>query len=62
MPLSKNESQELAGRYRQYETEALQQAENARGSNSYDGYLELAAGWRKLAEEHERISKTESGH
>jgi len=61
MPLSKSESHELAARYRQYEREALQQAETARGSSSHHGYLELAAGWRKLAEEHERISDSEPG-
>jgi hypothetical protein len=58
MPLSKSESKELAARYRQYEREALQEAENARGSSTHDGYLQLAAGWRKLAEEHERNSDT----
>ena len=61
MPLSKGESKELAARYRQYEREALQDAQNATGSKAQHGYLELAAGWRKLAEEHERNSDTESG-
>ena len=60
MPLNKSESHELAARYRQYEREALEQAETARGSSSHHGYLELAAGWRRLAEEHERISDIES--
>ena len=54
MPLSKGESRELAARYRQYEKEALQDAEIARDAKAQNGYLELAAGWRKLAEEHER--------
>jgi hypothetical protein len=61
MPLSKSESKELAARYRLYEREALQDAENAQGTKARDGYLELAAGWRKLAEEHERNSQKESG-
>jgi hypothetical protein len=58
MPQNKRESQELAARYRQYEREALEQAESARESSTYDGYLQLATGWRKLAEEHERISES----
>jgi len=57
MPLSKGESRELAARYRQYEREALQDAENARDTKAQSGYLELAAGWRRLAEEHEQISE-----
>ena len=60
MPLSKSASKQLATRYRQYETEALQQAENARDTKAHDGYLELAAGWRRLAEEHERFSERET--
>ena len=57
MPLSKSESKELAARYRRYEKEALQDADTARDTKAQSGYLELAAGWRRLAEEHEQISE-----
>jgi hypothetical protein len=54
MPNSKSESKELAERYRQYQKEALDQAQHAKDAKMRQSYLELAEQWRRLADEHGR--------
>jgi hypothetical protein len=56
MPHNKSEAKELAERYRQYEKEALEQAQQAKDAKTRQDYLELAERWRRMASDHESDS------